>query len=287
MARHPVICVVLGLALCIGGCGASGRHQSSPTKRDRVGGVEVLAGSLAHFNLGGGPAGTATAYVHTTGYIAAQGLPLHTAAQALANDIVRRSAAGPRLSATVTSESGQPFASVSVSDSRGRAAHQTPAAEQAQQWVDSVVSGDIAEVFVDRRLPALSTWIGDDGSGGPIDIVAGQRFSTTSDAHIFQRIHSIVTRAGLTLVSVRVIRAGEPAPAVIVKSSHPVQALKGSHAVINRLFGARTPVYEGDFYEIENAHGQPVLATSVSFRTGLGSQWVSPRYEAEYPFDHG
>jgi hypothetical protein len=241
--------------------------------------------------LGDGNAARANVFVKTTGYVAARGLPQHASEQAIAENIIRRSGVGSGFKATVVPYTArrQHLARVLMTDTTPTDQYGVPG--QREQWVEGVIIGAIAEAFIDRGLPPVGwaqTGSGKDVTGGPLDTIAGQRFSHATNPSIIRKVRSVLNGADVTLVSVQVIRAGQPAPAVIVKTSQPVRALKQAAGVIDRLFGVgRTPVYEGHFYEIEDATGQPVLAVSASYRDGVGGQWVSPRYPADYPFPHG
>jgi hypothetical protein len=152
-------------------------------------------------------------------------------------------------------------------------------------WEADLVQGVIAEAFAARGMQPVigSTVTGDlpNGQtvglqGGVGDVAAGQRFLSSSDASIQQRVEAVLAQASLTPVSITVMHVGQPAPAVIVKTNDPSSAAAAAATTIRALFGADPPLYEGYYFEVDNAAGAPILAQSASFRTGAGRQWVDP-----------
>ncbi|HEX5174244.1 MAG TPA: hypothetical protein VFV91_08890 [Gaiellaceae bacterium] len=156
-------------------------------------------------------------------------------------------------------------------------------------WMADLVQGAIAEAFVARGMQPVigSTVTGDlpngqtvDLQGGMGDVAAGQSFSSDSDAAIQQHLEAVLAQANLTPVSITVMHIGQPAPAVIVKTSDPSSAAAAAATTIRALFGANPPLYEGYYFEIDSAGGTPIIAASASFRTGAGRQWVDPSVAA-------
>jgi hypothetical protein len=152
-------------------------------------------------------------------------------------------------------------------------------------WEADLVQGVVAEAFAARGMEHVigSNITGDLPSGQTValqggmgDVAAGQRFLSSSDAAIQQRVEAVLAQANLTPVSITVMHVGQPAPAVIVKTNDPSPAAAAAAQTIRALFGAHLPLYEGYFFEIENAAGTPILAASASFRTGAGREWVDP-----------
>jgi hypothetical protein len=153
-------------------------------------------------------------------------------------------------------------------------------------WKADLLEGVIAEAFVKRHMPRVDTSsiTGElpNGTtvslqGGMGDIPASQRFSSDSDAAIEHDLTGALSAAHLTPVSITVMHAGQPAPAVVVSSTDPHAAVSAATSLIRSLFFADgRPLYEGYYLKIETAAGAPVAAYSASFRTGAGRQWASP-----------
>lgn len=163
-------------------------------------------------------------------------------------------------------------------------------------WEADLVQGVIAEAFAARGMqPVIDSAVTGDLpngqtvalQGGMGDVAAGQSFSIDSDAAIQQRLDAVLTQANLTPVSITVMHVGQPAPAVVVKTSDPSSAAAAAATTIRALFGANPPLYEGYYFEIENAGGTPILAQSASFRTGAGRDWVDPSVAAASSLIHG
>ena len=163
-------------------------------------------------------------------------------------------------------------------------------------WEADLVQGVIAEAFVARGMQPVitSTMTGDlpNGQtvtlqGGMGDVAARQSFSSDSDAAIQQRLDAVLTQANLTPVSITVMHVGQPAPAVVARTNDPSSAAAAASTTMRALFGANPPLYEGYYFEIENAAGAPIIAESASFRTGSGRSWVDPSVAASSSLIHG
>jgi hypothetical protein len=163
-------------------------------------------------------------------------------------------------------------------------------------WTADLVQGAIADAFARNGLTPVTgsriTGVLSDGStvdlgGGMGDVAAGQSFSDDNVATIEQRIKSALASSALQPVSIDVLHAAQPAPAVVVETDNPAAAAAAANSTINELFGLNPPLYEGYYFEIDDAQGSPVLVQSASFRTGSGRQWVDPRYAADSSLAHG
>ncbi len=116
--------------------------------------------------------------------------------------------------------------------------------------------------------------------GGIGDVARGQVFSTASDESIRTAITSAAQSLGLTVVSVTIFHALDPAPAVVVRSSDLAADGPKVQSIINTLFG-QPPTYEGFYFELESPSGADVYETSAAYRTGGGHEWVDPAYRSE------
>lgn len=164
------------------------------------------------------------------------------------------------------------------------------------QWESDLVEGAVADMLadgpnrvvtsqIDVRLPDGSTL--DDIGGGMGDILPGQQFSTASDSEIRSDITAKLSAAGLTPDSLEILRALQPAPAVIATTTNPTRAAESANDTVRSLFGQNPPVYEGYYFEIRDANGKPILLQSASFRSGSGRLWVSPSVERVSSLNHG
>ena len=157
------------------------------------------------------------------------------------------------------------------------------------EWEADLVQGAIADaleattgervvdVRLDLKLPD-GTIIKDASGGGMGDILPGQNFSTASDDAIRADITAGLAGQGLAPVSIEVLRADQPAPAVVAETSNARQAAKDANETIRALFG-NTPRYEGYYLEIRDGKADPVLIAAAAFRSAAGTVWLRPDVE--------
>jgi hypothetical protein len=154
------------------------------------------------------------------------------------------------------------------------------------RWEADIIVGALADALAQTARPGISgatiegslpdnTIIPDLG-GGMGDIVPGQEFLDSSDASMKQDLAELLAAAGLTPVSVDVLRADQPAPAVVAETAHPREAAAAAAQTIRSLFGQAPPKYEGYYFELRDTSGQRLFTTSAAFRSGVGRLWVSP-----------
>ena len=131
------------------------------------------------------------------------------------------------------------------------------------------IQPDLVGVQVIANLPGGQTR---DLGGGVGNTVFGQAFSSSTDASIRAAIARAADRLGLSLASVQILHALQPAPAVVVKSADPAAFVASYPAIWNQLFGRA--VYEGVYLEAVDASGRPFYVGGAVYRSGAGLQWI-------------
>ena len=168
-------------------------------------------------------------------------------------------------------------------------------AEIRALWVADLVEGVVAESegtssnmhdsfggsTFDGQLPN-GTLLADIG-GGMGDIVRGQSFlkQDQNDSSTVSGLGTTLRSDGLTPVSVGVLRPIGGAPYVIASTNSPADTLAQTGKILSDLFGGSTPYFEGYYFELRDAAGDPLLRTSAAFRTGAGRLWINPAYSGD------
>lgn len=124
-------------------------------------------------------------------------------------------------------------------------------------------------------------------TGGMGDISPAQSFDAPSNAAVQRDIRVALGAAGLRVVVVTIMHAGQPAPAVVAEAVDPRAAAAGAAAAVQSLFGSDPPRYEGYYFEVRDTEGNPLFVQSASFRTGAGRLWVSPSVQDVVSLAHG
>ena len=163
-------------------------------------------------------------------------------------------------------------------------------------WEADLVEGAVADALQENGLNGIagSTIEGILPSGaiapmggGMGDVSPGQDFSQASDPQIKSLLEAGLERVHLTPVSIEVLHADEPAPAVIASTTDPAAAAKDASSTIRRLFGKDPPMYEGYYFEVRDQSGHPLFIQSTAFRSGAGSLWVDPTVQKDVSLLHG
>jgi hypothetical protein len=139
--------------------------------------------------------------------------------------------------------------------------------------------------MIDLQLPDEKTL--PDVGGGMGDIVPWQAFMAPSDDAIRSSITHGLAQAGLNLTSFEVLRASQPAPAVVATTTDPKGTAALASQIVRSLFGQNPPFYEGYYFEVRDTKGQPVFVQSTAFRTGAGRLWISPSVADVASLKHG
>jgi hypothetical protein len=144
--------------------------------------------------------------------------------------------------------------------------------------------GHVVGQRISIRLPD-GTVAGND-PGGMGDITPGQQFQSPSDVVLKQTITDGLSAAGLSPVSVDVLHAAQPAPAVVAVSANPSQAAAAANQTVRDLFGQNPPKYEGAYFEVRDLKQNPVFILATSFRTGAGRLWFSSSVANDISLGH-
>lgn len=161
------------------------------------------------------------------------------------------------------------------------------------QWETDIVAGAVADKLAGTLDKVVSTTIGaSDGShpelvGGMGDIVPDQNFSSASDTEIRASVLEELAKAHLTLISLDILRASQPAPAVVALTSDPPGAAKAANDTIRSMFGQDPPKYEGYFFDVRDRSGNSIFTQSAAFRTGAGRLSFSKSVADVISLNHG
>jgi len=153
-------------------------------------------------------------------------------------------------------------------------------------WEASLVSGALRDALHangDYLYTADITLQLPDGSKVPINetaccgnIVYDQQFDTPSMSDIPTTIRQAAEGTALTIDSIDVLQADQPAPAVVATTDgDPKTVLQEAGQLTNQLFG-NPPRYEGYYLEVRDTSGNPIFIQYTSFRAGVGTQSVQP-----------
>ena len=127
---------------------------------------------------------------------------------------------------------------------------------------------------------------------GPED--PGTRFPNLSRQELLRRLDEAARAYEFDVVSVTFLRPRQLAPRIVVRTKHYQRLARATPAILKRI-DPRAPAqgdyrgwrYEGFFFEAQDEHGIPFLAT-FNFWRGSGpggGEWA--RSEPLYPFPHG
>ena len=152
-------------------------------------------------------------------------------------------------------------------------------------WLGNLITGALRdELYASAHAPLRSSVVSltlADGhevalaGGGVGAVTPGQVFSSASDQQIREQITAAAQTAGLTVDSIDIVHADQPAPAVVVTTSDPQAAAANPDALLTSLFG-EPGTYEGEYLEVRAPDGTLVFVQGSAFRTGVGQRWVNP-----------
>jgi hypothetical protein len=164
------------------------------------------------------------------------------------------------------------------------------------QWETELIEGSVADALAGTATPVVSSVIDAKLANGEVhqnigsgmgDVVPNQAFSSASDSEINADLRKKLAMAELTVDSIDILHATEPAPAVVVSTQDPRAAAGAANDIKLSLFGQNPPRYEGFYFEIRGVDGSPVLITSAAFRSGAGRLWFSPSVADVLSLNHG
>ena len=166
-----------------------------------------------------------------------------------------------------------------------------PAAVQRSsvaEWEAELVFGALRDAFCANGGPPLVGWTMS-GIRGVSDSsqALGQRFPAPS-GHVFRvRLAAVAHRYGFTVVSVRLLRAPQLTPLVVVRTSRAAKSFVPDVAKIMELLDPRrgsAVTFEGFYFEALDAHGPFVSVDDVYRGEIMGGQWSSN--PCLYPYAH-
>jgi hypothetical protein len=146
------------------------------------------------------------------------------------------------------------------------------------------MADDMRGSTIDGELP--DGRIVPDLDGGMGDVQRGQLFTDRSEGAIRASVTAAAAGLGLRLVSLRVLRPLDAAPAIVVESSEPEADAARFAQLIGALLGTPT-AFEGYYLELRDGDGNAVARVAASFRTGAGHFWVAPAYRTVVNIPHG
>lgn len=156
------------------------------------------------------------------------------------------------------------------------------------RWEVDLLQGAIAEALAAWTPPVKVSGAGttierpngtvlvDRGEMG--DIGARLLFTIAADADVRETVRETLSELGLAPVSIEILRAIQPAPAVVARTSEPEAAARAAASTIGTLFG-RPSRFVGYYFEVRGPGDEPLFVQAASFRTGAGTTWVSPALE--------
>lgn len=116
----------------------------------------------------------------------------------------------------------------------------------------------------------------------------GIRFRSPGREILLTRLEREARAHDFEVVSVRMLRPRQLAPAVVVRSTHYVALAHATGAILEKLEpdGKYDRDYEGFYFEAQDERGIPFFSAFNVMRGRIeGGQWA--RSEPLYPFEHG
>jgi len=117
-------------------------------------------------------------------------------------------------------------------------------------------------------------------------------YPTPSPSVLLRRLHQTSNRYGFEIVSMRVLRAPQGAPQVIVQTGDPstfVRSVPAIMRVLDPLHPAAEDrlgwAYEGFFLGAQDSQHRPFVAVFNTMRARSGGQWA--RAQRLLPYPHG
>jgi hypothetical protein len=158
------------------------------------------------------------------------------------------------------------------------------------EWEGDLVFGALRDAFCANGGAPLVGWTESGGVRGVSDggQALGQRFPTPSAAVFHSRLHAVALKFGFTVVSVRLLRAPQLVPLVVVRTDRAAKSFVPDVTKIMQLLDPRrgsAVTFQGFYFEALNAHGPFVSVDDVYRGEVMGGQWSSN--PCLYPYAHG
>jgi predicted lipid carrier protein YhbT len=158
------------------------------------------------------------------------------------------------------------------------------------EWEGDLVVGALRDAFCANGGPPLAGWTMSGSIRGVSDAgqALGQRFPSPNAAAFRSRLDAVARRYGFSVVSVRLLRAPQLAPLVVVRTGRDAKSFVGDVRKIMQLLDPRRDsavTFQGFYFEALNAHGPFVSVDDVYRGEVMGGQWSSN--PCLYPYVHG
>lgn len=158
------------------------------------------------------------------------------------------------------------------------------------EWEAELVFGALRDELCANGGPPLVGWTSSGTTRGVSDAgqALGQRFPSPSPAAFRERLRAVGERYGFRVVSLRLVRAAQLAPLVVVRTDRPAKSFVRDVPAIMQLLDPRNRnaiTFEGFYFEAENAKGSFVSVFNVQRGEVMGGQWSAN--PCLYPYPHG
>lgn len=165
-------------------------------------------------------------------------------------------------------------------------------------WLADLAVGAVGELVhsdqaVANDLISGATAVGPGKGGDPVTtylgvgaVRLGQVFGSPSDATLVAHVAAVAKRHGLEVVSLQILHPLESAMSVtfVVPDGAPIDWT--IDALRTALVG-KSPDVEGVLIELDDSHGQALLQSGVSYRTGEGGLWFASGQDERFGAVHG
>jgi hypothetical protein len=155
------------------------------------------------------------------------------------------------------------------------------------EWEAELVFGALRDAFCANGGAPLVGWTESGGVRGVSDEgqALGQRFPTRGAAMFRARLHAVGQRFGFTVASLRLVRAPQLAPLVVVRTDRDRKKFVGDVPKIMELLDPRRVsaiTFQGFYLQAQDAHGPFVSVDNVYRGEQMGGQWSA--LKCTYPY---
>jgi hypothetical protein len=165
-------------------------------------------------------------------------------------------------------------------------------------WLADLAVGAVAErshtdQAVASDLVSSATAVGPGKGGDTVTtslgigaVRLGQVFGSPTDSALTASVADVAKRHGLTLADLQILHPLESALSVKFVVPDGAKIDWTIDELRTDLVG-KSPVVEGLLIELDDSHGQPLLQSGVTYRTGEGGLWFAPGQDARFGAIHG
>jgi hypothetical protein len=155
------------------------------------------------------------------------------------------------------------------------------------QWESNLVGGALRDDLCAAGGSPLVGWTADGGGGFSDDYQPfGQRFPNPSPAAYRRRVELIGRAYGFRVVSLRLLRPLQLAPAVVVATDRPRREFAHDAAKIIKLLNpgrGQATTFEGLYLEARDRHGAFMRNESISRGQAEGGEWAWDQCYMAFP----